>query len=937
MSRDRFRRPSEYDDTFEGLLPSIGAQAIPGLEERAGELPEDIDYDAFGSTPGAEALSDAQMERQERRSRPGGRQRGRVYEPTEAEAAATAAAERQALIDRALAGLEGGARIISDDVEERRGKRNKDRFHREAEEEGRERHRVAATQARHAGTGLGPLMAPGGIDPMVQPERGLHRQMGVRPRSDIALEEFASNPGAASAMAMGELLPVNRVASGAANVAAGGTYAGAQGDIDRIEAESPWASAFGALTSFLPAAAAAPLVGDMALARMGGAGGEAAAGAVARGLHPLTRVGGAMIEALGGSAMNQAARGESSAESALLSGGITGLVGAGPAAVMRLAEGVQRPAQRLARSAQEGLESYAQGQRVRGSFGDGVAAQRAANAVEGGIPEVARWLHETGANPRGSVRSIDDSREIVSQVQGRSGRRIGDVMEQMGEVDAADTARWNTERAARGDREADRFAALEAIENADQGELLMTSEPGAPSHQIGRDIFEARLDRDRRALDYDVRAHLGVPELGGEPIPARSIASELEPDVDPAAATMAADAADIDTFGRAVNARNGWFQRRMRAERAAARANGERSPERALRAFRNDEVTGIEQPGWAHSMLADVPVRSLPRGIDPEDASRLRGRVDELMPALPEPQVPGSVDLDPVIRALGSIEQGHTTPIGAVTPGRQQNVAGARAMADDYRSTGGRLPFGRPAHADGTATGAQDALSALDEDINYRPETGGQRRFPAADDRELRTARRALRGSMNDAVTRSLGPEVGAEFPGLLRDYQLSTLADGFGDQHAMRAAGNRQASLTDYLSVNQNAPLWERAARAAQNRIFRGREATLMATGAEGLSDAMSAAHRGSGNARRAIGASGRMGLAAELSRPEALEQPVSAADLGFEEPTPEEIEALPLISDEDARYIPEMTDEEASELDELPWPSEDEINALPIVEDVP
>jgi hypothetical protein len=562
------------------------------------------------------------------------------------------------------------------------------------------------------------------------------------------------------------------------------------------------------------------------------------------------------------------------------------------------------------------------------------------------------------------VRSIDDSREIVSQVQGRSGRRIGDVMERMGEVDAADVSRWNTRRAARGDRDADRFAALQAIENADPSSLLLTNPNGTPLNDIGRGIIEGMADRNVAARVRAAREHLGVPEIGGAPVPARSIASELEsapgsiasrlepapasppqrgPNgtlaldaVDPRANTELANPSDIDVSVDTVDS-PAARRAQQREQARAGTGGGSRTPERAVRAYAAGDITGIEHNPWASRMLDSVPDVNLPRGLDPEQVVALRAQLARDLPALPEPQAPGSVDLDPVIRALGSIEQGHTTPNGAVTPGRQQNVAGARGMADDYRSTGGRLPFGRPAHADGTATGAQDALAALDEDINYRPDAGGQRRFPAADDRELRTARRALRGSMNDAVTRSLGPEVGAEFPGLLRDYQLSTLADGFGDQHAMRASGSRQASLTDYLSVDNSRPIWERALRAAQNRLFRGREATLMATGAEGLSDAMSAAHRGSGNARQAIAASGRMGLGAELSRPEALEQPVTAADLGFEEPTPEEIEALPLISDEDARYIPEMTDEEASELDELPWPSEDEINALPIVEDVP
>jgi hypothetical protein len=63
MSRDRFRPLSEYDDTLGGLIPSIGAQAVPGLEGRGAVLPETEDWEAFGDTPGATELAESQAER----------------------------------------------------------------------------------------------------------------------------------------------------------------------------------------------------------------------------------------------------------------------------------------------------------------------------------------------------------------------------------------------------------------------------------------------------------------------------------------------------------------------------------------------------------------------------------------------------------------------------------------------------------------------------------------------------------------------------------------------------------------------------------------------------------------------------------------------------------------------------------------------------------
>jgi hypothetical protein len=347
---------------------------------------------------------------------------------------------------------------------------------------------------------------------------------------------------------------------------------------------------------------------------------------------------------------------------------------------------------------------------------------------------------------------------------------------------------------------------------------------------------------------------------------------------------------------------------------------------RFLRALERGDLTDIGQTPWARAMDRELPdFTPPPRGLDPGDAARLRGRVDELYPEIPDlsaaqlddiagprlptPRAPGSVELDPVIRALADIEAGHRTPTGAITPGRMANVAEAERMRESFEATGGRLPFGGPATQGRTATGFHDALRAIDEDINYTPGSNAARNFPDAAEAELRTVRHALRQAGDTAVERALGPEVGAGYRNDRRDYQVAGAISGMGEDEALRDVANRQLSMSDYQVPRANAGWLERLGTMLANRAFRGREHTGRAVLSEAASDFLGALDRNQGSLRGGVEGAGRAGLAGALG-PDA---------------EPQVLEEGGAMSDDEIMVLPELSDDALTD---------DEIMALPVIE---
>jgi hypothetical protein len=677
-------------------------------------------------------------------------------------------------------------------------------------------------------------------EPMVQPERGLRRQIGVRPRSDIALEEVAESPGFAAMMGVADTLSVPRDIIANANAAGGaGGREAAQSEMDRSMAESPYAAAGGALVGAAPMMLAAPVLGEAAIARMGGAALQAGSR-----IPVLARAGAAGLEGMGWAGLHEQAADRPVGSEMMFAGPIAA---GGTAALAGVGELAARAPDYV-----QGLEDMAGQWRTRAAGGRTLPVQRALANLPGGTQGVADDLDVLGISPRYSVHSVDDARQVADRVRDRSGRNIGRVFDRMAEVDAEDAARWTREIEPVRARDADRAAAFDAIDTDDPSMLLIPNEPDSPLGRIGREILTERVDR---------------------PVPARraSIEAELRQNL-PSAETVAAEPPTRITSTASETP----------SRRRGRPAGLPRTPENILNAFDQGDTTAV-YGGRELSRTGSVP----PMPTRPQaSANRLRGLVDQVIPGIEAPTSPGSVDLDPVLRALGEIESNHSTVPSATGP-----RAAASSIRTDYEATGGRMPFGRPRSGGRPGTGAQGEIEALDEDINWNPGGGGMPRRPGAAQSDLRATRRSLRGAMDDAVTR-VDPEMGAEYPRQRRENQIGRIFGNLGEDNAMREAANRQVSPTDYIAAMEGDGWFTRGRNVLLNRLFRGREASLGATGAEHLSDLAQRTPDISGAANAVGGRTGRA-IAAIGDRPEA--RPVSAEGMSndqwvemLEEPQP-------------------------------------------------
>lgn len=619
--------------------------------------------------------------------------------------------------------------------------------------------------------------------PMIQPERGLGPQLGVRSRHDMAWEEFARSPVVSALLNMGDVLPIPLLRAGV-GVAGGGSYEANQDVLDdlleRGREEHPYASATGALAGIVPQLAAPALLGDAAIARLGGS----AAGSA---IPALSRVGAAGLEGglyglTHGLASGDVSRG---AEEGLLGGGL----GAGVAGA---AQGVGSAVASLPGRV-PGLEEWIGRMRLRASGGRTVGVQRALDALPGGSSGVAEDLVALGISPRYSVHTVDDARRVSDRVRERAGRNIGRVFDRMAEAEAA------APDAAARDR------ALQAIAEDNPSELLLESvgaSAESPDLQLGRQILMGRLDRRRAAqmAAYEELAAGGArpdPQAATEfPVPD----AELSPDA----------------------------TRRIRPGSGPARSAPRIAPEFVDR-MRAGDITGasggrLEPP---YMPMRPTPPRS------PEEDAALRGLLDELFP-----ERPGTVDVGPVADALDRIADSYRgLPSGA------RGLAAAESLARDYRATGGRLPFGRPRGTGLPSAGAQKELDLIEQQINRQPGTNPVNDRMAAIQDDLRDLRSSLRSQMDRAVM-GVDPELGATYPRQRREYQIGKIFGNLGEDDARREAANRLVSPTDYAAaMTGNGSMLQRALQAGMNRAFRGREASLAATVGERTSDAFRAA----------------------------------------------------------------------------------------------
>jgi hypothetical protein len=724
-------------------------------------------------------------------------------------------------------------------------------------------------------------------EPMVQPERGLQRQLGVRPRSDIALEEFASSPGVAAALGMGDVLLAPRAISGAVAEATGGDYDTAQADTDRLLSESPYASAAGAAAGSLPLIAAGPLLGDAAIARLGGA---AALPAYARSIPALSRIGAAGIEGMLWGGGHEAVTDRRVGPEAMFSGAL----GAGLASVP-VAVGA---AARSAGSFVDSLEDSAKQWRTRAAGGRTIPVQRGLAALPGGTAGVADDLDALGISPRYSVHSVDDARQVADRVKGRAGRNIGRVFDRMARADADDVARFASELEPVQARDAQRAAAFEAIDLDDPSMLLIDNPADTPLGRVGREIYNGRVGRDGDAIMDAVRGHLG--------------GSNTAPTV----------AADLDSGVRAPQpneASSGIAS--PRARRRPPRPDSSRTPENLIRALEADQITDVM---GASGTRPEFRGMRLPQRIEPptpEAIARLRQMVDVNMPAIEAPRPAGVVDVDPVARALDGIAGDYSTlPSGATQRGA------ASSMADDYRATGGRMPF----------AAAQRERKLLDEAISWQPGTNPVNDRRGAIQGDLRRVRGELQGQMDDAVRR-VDPELGAEYPRQRREFQIGSIFGNLGADDAMRETANRQISPTDYVAAMEGDSWLTRGRNVILNRLLRGREASLGAAGAEHLSDALQRTPDVSGAMNSVAGRTGR--LAGALNRPEILDQRQPASLPGVPSVSATELERLPMLDAAETSDVPEfdpaeLEDLEAGDVAGLPELTDEELRALPVIE---
>lgn len=552
--------------------------------------------------------------------------RGPPQDPEEQEREA----ERLAL--QALQGLQSGADIISADVAERRAKAEKDRRLR-LEEEMDAAMPTRGPQSVPTGM-LWDLLTPGGIDPVIQPERGLGRQIGVGPRSSRILEETASSPGFSAAMGMGDVLIAPRAAIGAATEAAGGDYDAAQGEIERSIAENPRAAVGGALVGMAPLMMAGPLVGEHATATLAGRA------AIPTASVPLTiaqRAGAAGLEGMAWGGAHEAASGRRVGPEAMFSGALGAGLTAGAGMV---GAGVDR-----ARGLVDSLEDYAGRMRVRGAGGRTVQVQRQLDALPGGIEGVADDLDQLGISPRYSLHSVDDARATAERVRGRAGRNLDRVFDRMAQADADDAARFESGMADVTARDATRSRMRSAIE-ADDPTMVEDLLPVRPriegeerlQGQASRRLTLDRTRRSREAHLDDLRSEAAAAgeretQIGGlrgeldsvnEIAGSRTIAPPaavdrqirgLERRLDEAVRSGADDAAldalereiaDLRAERRTIPARR-RAQERARSRAAELRAQLEDLRAQQERTVRPEQIEALER-GAITEAFPDVPM-----------------------------------------------------------------------------------------------------------------------------------------------------------------------------------------------------------------------------------------------------------------------------------------------------------------------------------------